>query len=465
MVALVVTFLPVAIYAAFKYPYIFPLGAYCATIPLNDMSSFSSFGTLAKLLGFATLVVFVVQIVVGKRFVRPPLAIAAWLLLTLLMVISLTWAVDGTIGWQLLNTFVSLIALTMVVGMLPPSRGDLFLFVGSVAAGGVIGAATAIYRYGHGDSGQDGRLYVGGGNDAIDPNFFAASLLLPAAILGMQALRSKSAAGRVASVLLLCLVLTAILMTGSRGATIAFGAILLTYLFFSRYRKAMTILVAGIAIAAVPLVPFMMSRFAIALDTGGAGRANIWRVGLEAIPREALFGVGFGDFPNAYDVTLLHVLAPTFEGWHRAPHNVALQTTVELGFAGLTLLVLAFAAHGLLLSKLPATDPYGDLRLVCVASLAAFVVASFFLDALYSKSAWLIFLMTIMLRSASIVEQSRRGDSASLARARPDAGKGGERPVLGGGAADLTFERHLRALKQNPRTRALILAMSDLPDI
>lgn len=82
---------------------------------------------------------------------------------------------------------------------------------------------------------------------------------------------------------------------------------------------------------------YMLSRFdwAQIIETGGAGRVGIWKVGIEMFVDHPILGVGLGNFPISY----LHY-APNFFGASqglKGPHNDLLSIGTELGIVGLIL--------------------------------------------------------------------------------------------------------------------------------
>ena len=87
---------------------------------------------------------------------------------------------------------------------------------------------------------------------------------------------------------------------------------------------------------------FVSERAETAISSGGAGRTDIWAVGLEIVGSAPVSGVGLRQLPGR-----LHAGGRPSGGDHtsdtgagRAPHNIVLSTLAELGPVGLVLLAL-----------------------------------------------------------------------------------------------------------------------------
>ena len=75
--------------------------------------------------------------------------------------------------------------------------------------------------------------------------------------------------------------------------------------------------------------------------SGGAGRTDIWSVGLVIFESSPVIGVGFGNFPVAYTPQMVIEADVGFsQGAYRDPHNLVVSTSAELGLVGLALLGL-----------------------------------------------------------------------------------------------------------------------------
>ena len=81
------------------------------------------------------------------------------------------------------------------------------------------------------------------------------------------------------------------------------------------------------------------NRFTVAsvLETGGSGRADIWKVGLALVKDNPWLGVGMGSFESAVGSYESHVVTRTSVGYGRGPHADWLAVAGTLGLPGLCL--------------------------------------------------------------------------------------------------------------------------------
>jgi len=143
-------------------------------------------------------------------------------------------------------------------------------------------------------------------------------------------------------------------------------------------------------------------RVATAGASGGAGRTDIWSVGLVIFETSPLIGVGYANFPVAYTPQLVMEAGVGFsQGAYRDPHNLLISTSAELGLVGLVLLAL-------LLVPLILRRGWGPDAQVVRAILAAFMVDALFLDLFGNrKQVWLIIGI-----AAGLAFLARRAESA-----------------------------------------------------
>lgn len=256
--------------------------------------------------------------------------------------------------------------------------------------GFMTGITYSSLRYGA----TDRASLVVGGREA-DPNLFAADLLLPLALSIAVCFSSSARKWKLIAFLCAALIVYAILITMSRGALLAVMVLLFVYavrLHLSRKIMAMGATLMALLLA-VPSVFF--SRLQQAVPTGGAGRLEIWRSGFVAFEHYFLMGAGLANFPIAYS----HFAgsARKFVGYTRASHNIYLDVAVELGVIGLVLLGLALFAELRTLKQFRMTFPRPPMPIVAVEATAyAMLLAAMFLDVLWSKSFWLLWMLLAM---------------------------------------------------------------------
>ncbi len=123
-------------------------------------------------------------------------------------------------------------------------------------------------------------------------------------------------------------------------------------------------------------------RTILATATGGAGRTDIWTVGIRIFESAPVTGVGYANFPVAYTPELVGD-GPRARARLRAPHNIVVGTLGELGLIGLACLVL-------FLAPLTLRRGWGPDAAVVQAILASLMVSALFLDVLGDrKQVWI----------------------------------------------------------------------------
>lgn len=197
--------------------------------------------------------------------------------------------------------------------------------------------------------------------------------------------------------------LTAIVLTGSRGGIITYGAAIVAVgLWIGRRRRAVLAAVIGFVALAIWLAwtfapEALWVRIFTINDEILSGTFNhrtvIWRAGIDVLERHLLFGVGSGGFANA--------VAPALSGRFVA-HNTLLSVAVEEGVVGFVLFACVFA------SILRAAAAAGsDQR--AAAWILAFVwtVGSASLTWEYRKTTWFVILVGTALAMLRSAEPSR----------------------------------------------------------
>jgi O-antigen ligase len=143
-------------------------------------------------------------------------------------------------------------------------------------------------------------------------------------------------------------------------------------------------------------------RTATAVATGGAGRTDIWTVGLNIFESSPIIGVGYGNFPVAFTP---EVIQESDVGTYlandesaRGPHSIIFGSLAELGIIG-------FIPLAMFILPLVLRRGWGPEGSVVQAALASLLVSSLFLDILNRKQLWLILGLAAGL---AYVEAQRR---------------------------------------------------------
>ncbi|MGZ3497434.1 MAG: O-antigen ligase family protein [Vulcanimicrobiaceae bacterium] len=401
ILALAATIGPGLLYAAIVSPIGFPFSLYAVLTPFDGILDMPAFGTLTKVIGIATGAALLFYMLRTRRFVQPDRSLAVWILFYLWMAASLFWAMDSKTSLQLLPTALQLFVLYLVASMFPSNLKSLRLAGTAVIAGGVCAASYGFYVFHSGVGLTKERLWIATDTSTLNPDHFANSLLLPLTLALVVALWTRSLWVRLAAIASITIMFVAIGLTGTRGALVAFLAILVYLMIRDRHRWQLGVLtaVAGVAVLATTGAR-LVARFQEAASTGGAHRVDIWRVGFTALRQHWLIGAGYGNFPFAYDTAFLSVQQTFFTEWHRASHNILLGTGVELGTIGLVLLIAAWYGQFRMLRNIGSEDARYPMRVALEAALIGLFVAAMFVDMMIWKYLWLAFILVAMTRNA-----------------------------------------------------------------
>jgi O-antigen ligase len=403
---------PIAAYAGLTSPLIFPFCLFVVLVPFDNLLLVSSFSTLTKLLAILSGAAILLWLVRGKRYITPDKAVLPWMGFTLLAVTSLIWAIDPTKSLDAVGSIVELFGLYVALSFMPVDMRTLGVVTAAVLLGGAIASLYGIYLFNFHSGGVDvldSRLRAqmfaqSGDQNYIDPNHFAAALLLPFSIALMAVVESRSMAVRLVCLCFLVVFAAGIAIAGSRGALVAIVAMLLYLLWRSRNR----LVVAGVALAGlgVALASYghILQRFNEPGTSTGSGRLEIWKVGLTAFRNSPIVGQGFGSFPFAYDRAYMTVSLDRNVFWHRAPHNNLLWVAVELGIVGLAIFLYAWWAQFRAVRWIAVDHPLYSLRLALEGGMIALFVASLFLGTVTYKYLWLVFIMIMLARNAWVVD-------------------------------------------------------------
>lgn len=405
-ILLAIAVAPLLILLAIMRPYLFPYGLYVVLIPFDDLLGLGGGnGTLTKLIGIAAALALVIYAVRSRRIVRPPLAVAAALLYVLWMLITSLWAVDPNAAFKMVQTTFSLVVMFVVLSSAPLEETDLRTICSLIVLSGVLAAGYGIWFFHQHPPSSDGRLLLNlSQGHRIDANIFADSLLAPLALAVVALLHARRVQIVLAMIAAIALLGEAIVISLSREAMLGCVAIAFVIVMMSRKRLIALALLIPTLIVVPFVVPAIGERIATAASTGGAGRTSIWTVDLHAWAMHPVFGWGAGSAVEAYSQNLLRVGPRTFEGWDRPPHNVPLETLVDVGLIGLVLVVAMFVLVYRMLRTVRRGDGVYDLRIGLTAAFAAMIVVSFFIDDIDEKYLWLVLCTIAQLR---IVAQPR----------------------------------------------------------
>lgn len=422
------------------------LPVFAALIPFGGALSIgtSRFGSVSSLVGLALGAGLVFQVATNRRS-APSLsaAVPVWLLFLAVAVASTQWSQDppATIsGVTVLASLVLVYVFTAVshVDQTVLRRTENGLLAGGVAVvsyglyqlvvlGGFpiapVGGGTGQDIAGTAVTGPDGRF----GNDLLGPGVEAVALLLPLVLALHRAFQERRPTSRTLYAVTAAFVFFGVLMTASRTGSLA-AALVVLALALSGPRRARTGLLAclglGLAIGTAVWLwqPAGVSTRTFGTITASSGRTDIWQVGIAACNRYCLYGSGWGTFPDVYAQTQASVPgARVLAGaGSYQPHNLWLLAVVELGIAGLVLLV-----WGLWLAVVEAWQLSRSRRGPPFSAIVGLIFAVFFLSSMEFKFFWMVLMLIAIhknLASASAGDIATTSVTSANSQVRPGGG-------------------------------------------
>jgi O-antigen ligase len=395
------------------------------------------FNTLSTALGGMAITAIVVHILISRRGRVPTIPVGLWMLFMGWLLLTILWASNPEDAVNRATIALPLVVLMIAVGILPVDRSDVELNRLAIIASGVaVGAYALLLLFtsralpAHGAAMTE-RFSIASAPGEADPNILAASLLLPLALSAERMLVGGSIwlsprTWRRIGLLGLLLTGIAIVLTGSRGGTIAGGlAFALTMILCYRVpegRERVRSTIRGLAVGAFVIVlagilfrglfpggisqlPAVRDRVRLVQDVAhrlvdtanrGSNRLDIWTGGFAACRLHCGTGAGIGNFEQTYSDLFAFSGAEVNVGLDRPAHSSYLEIAVEAGVVGLTLLLLALLAEWFALSRRPVflTSP------ALGAALASVVFAEVFLSALWFKFFWLALVFVRLTENA-----------------------------------------------------------------
>jgi putative inorganic carbon (HCO3(-)) transporter len=410
-ILLVVLVMIAAIPLVIRWPVLLTFGLYAFLVPFDSVATLSETGgaTLTRLVGILTAAVLLAAGVIERRIVRPPLAVLWWTLFFVWAALSAVWAIDPNLVLRRLPTAISLFLLYLVAVSIKPSRKELYWTCLLVVAGGVAAAATG-YLFGL----EESRLARGTlvmGEQTSNPNTLGAVLILPLALAAGGFAGLRNPVQKLLAVGALSVIGVGIFITQSRGALLALAVTMLFFVYRNKVRWQVVVPLAALLVLVIALPATFFARATRVLtgeDTTGAGRTQIWSVGLAALEHVGIFGAGLSNYTEIYRFS--DAYSPGV--WVKSSHNSYLGTWVELGIIGLVLMLAALASHFLAARAARRTGLEGVLLSSVEAGCVGTMAIAFFSDSLWGKAFWLPWiLLTWATYSARDTEGLRRDPS------------------------------------------------------
>ncbi|EKD28809.1 MAG: O-antigen polymerase [uncultured bacterium] len=240
-----------------------------------------------------------------------------------------------------------------------------------------------------------------------DPNDVAIifTMILPFSFYFIS--KQKNLFFKAMHITFLVVIISAIIVTGSRGGYLGTMIALLSYFFIVNKRKIFNFLFATFVFF-VLIISFMpenyMNRFTSMFDKSDynyeeGGRLEIWKRSLKTIVISPQ-GVGINNFQVAEGQRKTEA---GLSGKWQVAHNSYLQVVVELGIIGFIFYLLFLKAAYVNVFQIMKSNV--KLASVFFASLNAFVVSSMFLSQAFC---WIIYALISLITGLKIIESSER---------------------------------------------------------
>jgi putative inorganic carbon (HCO3(-)) transporter len=393
---------PLIVYVSLSKPFIFPLGFYVFFIPFDELFILTggrTGPTLTKLIAVLAILVLLLKGILEHKFRKPDSLVTWWLLFFLFCFASVLWSISPDHALYRIPTAVGLITLYLIVSTYKIQNNDYEILKWFVLAGGVVASLMTIYNF-QSIAAVD-RISLSIGSNTASLNGFAFGLLIPVSLCIEKMLLDKKLLLKILFGSILGVITFSIVITGSRGAMTGVAVIILVYYLSLRNKIALSMLFIIVGIILFSFIPsFFIERWKDAIESGGTGRTTIWQIGLFSLQKYILTGAGLSNFPLAFTEFMSYV--PRYKTPSRAPHNIYLGFLVELGIVGFSFMIMAIWQHFKATARVLFDRSFNKVMLR--AALSGILVSSFFLDTVWLKSFWLIFMMITMYKYVQIKE-------------------------------------------------------------
>jgi putative inorganic carbon (hco3(-)) transporter len=324
--------------------------------------------------------------------------------MAVLMAFVTPMAVDPSRSWDLLTQYLKfLLFFGLIVGTLRSEEHfDLFILVH------LLGAGWWGWEVYVDPKREQGRLYNIGSGDTLGDNKAASHLLTVIPFVLMYALMHKDKRLRGAAIVVMPLIVNAVILCNSRGATVGMVAALAMALLITKsgHRLRSIALAVGMAglfyvLADPEFIERQQTIRNYETDTSATGRLQSWSGGM-ALVRDYPLGAGGGGYDRLSPIYVPDVVL-AYDGAQRAPHNTVVLVASEWGIPGLGLYLGFFLACFRILAQVRRTCPEGGIWYYRSVAIQMGLVGTFasglFSDRFYAEAPfWMGALATVLHR-------------------------------------------------------------------
>ena len=315
-------------------PVVYGLGIY---FMLGGADSYQ-IGVIGSLLKIVALLPVALALLDLQRFrIRFSATLTAQLMFWLLTILSLLYSVDVARSFSSVKTLTLNLALVCCLGVMESyNHRELEFMKQALLMGGWI---TVLLMFLFSDISVGGRLTLLLGGDSQDQNYINGYFLYAFSYHCSRMLSDKQKSHALAALFLLSVVL----LTGSRGALLAFLLVFFVHVCIlfanAKHKFRNMMLVALLLVLALVVFDLILAQMPESVaqrfswdyiaEKGSTGRTKIWRFLLQhfsgdSIPR-MLFGHGYGTTSRINTLN------------NRVAHNLYIDNLITLGIVGLLL--------------------------------------------------------------------------------------------------------------------------------
>jgi len=369
-------------------------------IPFEDITIISQSLTLIKIIGWLLLFIWLFTKIRNKKF--PQIDKTSFLLILFFVWASLSffWAYNPTVVLNRIPTFIQLLILYVILTDMVKDRKTLHSVLWIYTFGTILASLLTIFFFFSGEELIGTRAAI---SSSGSPNHLPLSMIPAFMWLWINFSTSKVWKSKLINLILLLPIIGVIILSASRGALLALFLTLMISLIWKNQRKQTFYLffigIMGYIFLNLINNPDIFSRFTVErfLYDRGAGRFDIWLVGLKMAKENFFIGVGLDNYPWVFGDYYAITQTLRSISYFKASHNIYLGVLVELGIVGI-ILFLGFIIIKLLsifnnikpqLISIINKNNNISIPLTVLLSLVSLLIGGFFLDILYRKYFWI----------------------------------------------------------------------------